>query len=81
MKFKQSIKIGNNVTDVMKVSCVHSCCKYVYSDDSVRFLYSLFPLMMAVDSKFKVANVGDWLCQDEDNLWHLLTADEYERNQ
>ena len=81
VKFKQAIKVGDNITDIMKVSCVCSCIKYVFSDNKVKYAFTVFPLMMVLGSKYKIAQTGDWLCQDEDNLWHILTEEEYERNQ
>ena len=71
-KFKQRIQIGNNVTDMMKLPCVFSCHKD-RDDELVYLLYD-----WDANGNYLEARKGDWLCEDYDGRWHLLTDEEYQ---
>ena len=81
--YKQAIQIGNNVTEIMKLPCVYSCAKEFWGDDDIRLRYEL---ISSVQSKrFNIgdriyAYANDWLCEDAEGTWHLLTNEEYEAN-
>ena len=79
-KFAHAIKIGDNVTDIMKLFCV----SYVSKDPVIEpgnYYYHLYPGVMwdyKEDLSHKhIARKGDWLCQDYHGDWHILTDEEY----
>ncbi len=78
-KFVRSIQIGSNVTDIMKLRCISYVSKFLTGGDS--YIYHLYPGLMwdyREDLTHKyVATKGDWLCEDEQRLWHILTDKEY----
>lgn len=78
LNFVQSIKVGNNASDIMMLDCVMSCRKMVVSRD-VLFAYKLYPLTMAHPAPFIEAVTGDWLCQQADGKWDILSDYEYRK--
>lgn len=82
MRYKQAIQIGSNVTDIMRLPCVISCCKQFADEDFNELLvYTVY-----IDSEdygeeehdgYIDAHFGDWLCEDYDGQWHLLSDKEY----
>ena len=80
MRYKQAIQIGDNVTDIMRLPCVISCTKEFWNNTDIKYMYSLFG--DTVCSKYSwgdsvIAYSGDWLCEDYDGRWHLLSNKEY----
>jgi hypothetical protein len=59
-KVKQAIRVGRNVTDMMRLPCVFSC--YKRADGT--FLYRLLPLQ-----RYVTAHEGQWLCEDYNGNW------------
>lgn len=78
LRIVQSIKVGKNVSDIMKLDCVRSCRKIVVSDD-VLYGYRLYPLSMAHPAPYVEAVTGDWLCQQADGKWDILSENEYKK--
>lgn len=74
MKYKQTIHIGNNITDIMNLPCVFSCHKD-YQNNIVYLLYNWDD-----DGRYVEARKGDWLCQDYEGYWHKLSGTEYEQS-
>ena len=84
--FKQAIQIGNNVTEIMKLPCVLSCSKEVWGEE-IHLRYELLGKVkrvqlgsVKIESYRCYAYAGDWLCEDAEGTWHLLTNEEYEAN-
>ena len=79
-KYRQCIQIGNDVTGIMKLPCVSDCFK---NGSILRYhvLYNMLPkdIDYADYDDFAVANVGDWLCEDYNGKWYVLTNEEYEK--
>lgn len=68
-KFKMTIQIGKNVTDIINLPCVESVRK--------NFEQKLVYAVKTVCSSIYYAMEGDLICQDYDNSWHVLTDKEY----
>ena len=69
-KYKQAIKIGDNVTDMMKLPCVTACHKL---NDKCGLEWLEYEISLG-DHK-EHAEAGDWLCEDYDGQWAILTDD------
>ena len=80
MRYKQAIQIGDNVTDIMKLPCVIDVNK-AYDDNGVLFYkYRLFGDTITNRIKWGetvIAHVGDWLIEDEEGRWHVMTDEEW----
>ena len=72
-EYKQCIRIGRNITDIFNLPCVIEIKKLVNgkplytiaaSDDNGKYMQDL-------------AETGDWLCQDNNEKWHVLTDKVY----
>jgi hypothetical protein len=61
-KVKQAIRVGRNVTDMMRLPCVFSCHKQ--ADGT---LY--YRLLVSLKSRYVTAHEGQWLCEDYDGHW------------
>ena len=61
-KVKQTIHVGRNVTDIMRLPCVFSCHKQADGTLYYRLLCSL-------RSRYVTAHEGQWLCEDYDGHW------------
>ncbi len=67
----QAIEIGHRVTHtVFDLPCIYS----VHKDH-----YGLCYLLYDWDrqGQYVCARPGNWLCEDDDHRWHVLTATEY----
>ena len=62
---KERVKIGKNVTDIMRMECIYSCHK----DGDGRLCYLLYDWDDA--GQYIEAHEGDWLVQDEDGKWRV----------
>lgn len=80
MKYKQAIRVNGSVDGIMKLPCVRSCTK-MYSSTGRYYKFDFFPLTMAHPHPFNQAVTGDWICQDYNNLLHVLSDQEYKRNE
>lgn len=84
-KFKQAVQIGDNVTDIIKLRCISFVDKNPQPPESfgLFYYYHLYPGLMwdyKMDLSHRhVAYKGDWLCEDENNRWHILSDEEYQR--
>ena len=67
-EYRQKIRIGRNVTNIMKLPCVFSCHKE--GDD--RLCYLLYD--WDEFGNYIEARMGDWLCEDHDGRWHVEKA-------
>lgn len=70
--YKQAIKIGSNVTDMMKLPCVTACHKL---NDKCGLEWLEYEISLG-DHK-EHAEEGDWLCEDCEGHWTVLTDDVY----
>ena len=62
-KVKQAIRVGRNVTDMMRLPCVFSC--YKQADGTLCYqLYDWGEPLRNV-----TAHEGQWLCEDYDGNW------------
>jgi hypothetical protein len=61
-KVKQAIRVGRNVTDMMRLPCVFSCHKQADGTLCYRLLVSL-------KSRYVTAHEGQWLCEDYNGHW------------
>ena len=64
-KYRQTIQIGNNVTDIFNLPCVIKAEK----------LHNGSPLYLVAtgaDLNEKWANVGDQIAQDYNDNWHVI---------
>ena len=79
IRYKQAIQIGHNITDNMQVPCVMECTKRdnLRGGHRIEYYYTLDPSKM-VPREWQYAHLGDWLCEDYDGRWHLLTDEEYQ---
>ena len=79
MRFKQAIQIGSHIDDIFKLPCVFCARKgSSYARDGIE--YSL--VENTISERYKlgdkiIAYQGDWLCEDYDGQWHLLSDEEY----
>ena len=75
MRFKQAIQIGSHIDDIFKLPCVFSALKaskgivYTLFGDTIAEMYNVGDKIIAYQ--------GDWLCEDYEGHWHLLSDDEY----
>ena len=71
MKYRQTIQIANNVSDILKLPCVSYVSKC--APDCTDYIYWLYPSAMRDDSgdmtHRHVARRGYWLCEDYDGKW------------
>lgn len=74
MKIKQSIQIGNNVTDIMNVPMIKKCEKADWGGKTVLIYYLLSPTGVLVP-----AQKGHWLVEDENGYWNVVSEEEYNR--
>lgn len=73
MRYKQTIQIGDNVTDIMRLPCVSGCKKL---DDKNGFEWLEYQIK---GSDSETAEKSDWLCEDYDGRWHCLSDEEYQK--
>ena len=76
LEFIQSVKIGGNITDIMKLDCVR-LCKKVVTRNGVFFSFKLYPLSMANPNPVLEAMTGDWLCQLKSGKWIIMSDYQY----
>ena len=80
-RFVQAIRIGNNVTNIMKLRCISYVSKN--PDLMCGYHYHLYPGLMhdyKEDLSHRhVAHKGDWLCEVESGWWHILSDSEYKK--
>ena len=65
----QSIQIGNNVTDIIKLPCV----RQVNKDDDNNLVYSI-----QTNNGIMKAEKGYWLCEIDNNSWQVFTNELYQ---
>lgn len=80
-KFTQAVRIGKNISDIFKLRCVSFISK---NPPICGPHFHLYPGLMwnyKEDLSHRhVAHEGDWLCEDEEGLWHILSDDEYQKD-
>ena len=78
MKIKQAIQIGDNVTGIMRLPCVLGAMKMTYNPAVIYYILFGDVITKCVQwgETVKAYN-GDWLCEDYDGRWHLLSDKEY----
>lgn len=72
MGFKQAIRIGHGIEGIFKLPCIAAIRKDIFG----AAFFDTYGFIMH-DGKSVSAREGDWLCEDDDNRWHLLTNEEY----
>ena len=81
IRYKQAIQIGSRVTStVFDLPCVLGCHK-TGSGSPAQVVWHLFGDTEARHIRWGetvTAYPGDWLCEDYDGRWHLLTDEEYQ---
>lgn len=78
-RFKQCIQVGRNINDVFGLPCVYGCHKFtgiVPDGERYIFLVNVYSSQREIS---KVAYIGDWLCEDYDGRWHVLSDEEYRK--
>jgi len=66
-----AIQIGNNVTNIMKLPCVFSCHKM--ADGELEYLLYDWD----EQGQYVKAHKSDWIIEDNDGDYHVLTDEEY----
>ena len=83
IRIKQAIPVGNNITDIMCLPCVNKCEKVdveyhvcgVEWNTEIRHKSSF---VFTLDNGQR-AYCGDWIVNDGDGHWSVLTDEEYEQ--
>ena len=85
IRFRRAIEINANASGILKLPCVISACKRF--DDKCEGGYSIVYCLFGdtITDLFKwgeqiLGNYGDWICEDYNGKWHLLSSEEYENN-
>lgn len=73
MEFRQAIRIGHSIEGIFKLPCIAAIRKDIFGEA----FYELYGFLMH-DNNGAVAREGDWVCEDYDGKWHLITNEEYE---
>ena len=80
MRYKQAIQIGRNINGIFYLPCVYQICKNSETNtiDIWVYLHCLSEEAKKSGRKYSfIAHIGDWLCEDYEGKWHLLTDKEY----
>lgn len=75
--FKQAIQVDNNITDIMRLPCVYGCYKIARLGREPMLAYLLNPECDVIGQG--PATMGNWLCEDYEGRWHLMTDYSYQR--
>ena len=79
-KFKQAIRIGKDLNSIFKLRCVSSIGKVLSLCVPCFHLYPGLMWDYKEDLTHKhTAHVGDWLCEDEEGHWHILSNEDYQK--
>lgn len=77
-KFQKAIQVPRHVSQsVMDLPCVES----FHKSGNGGYYYVLYWIHMHDNTRCKYAHPGEWLCEDYDGKWHVLTDDEYKKLQ
>lgn len=71
-KFKKCIKIERNMTDIFSLPCVIEVQKQV--NGMPLYIIASVNNDRNIDD---VAETGDWLCQDNNDHWQVVSDQEY----
>ena len=74
MMFKQAIRISKGMRSIFNLPCVAAIRKGIFGEA----FFDLYGFIMH-NGKNAVAKEGDWLCENYNERWHLLTNEEYEQ--
>lgn len=73
-RFRQAIHIGSRVTDtVFRLSCIYS----VHKEADGGICYLLYD--WDEQGQYVELRPGQWLCEDSDGRWHVLSDEEYKK--
>lgn len=72
--FKQAIRVTNDATYILRLDCVYSCHKEGKDKHLVYLLYDWNDY-----GEYTKAHIGDWLCQDNQGKWKVLTNEQYRK--
>lgn len=76
MTIKQAIQIGDNVTDIMRLPCVVACIK---KNDRQGFSWLEYRVKCGASGRAKYAEKYDWLIEDTDGHWYVMTDSKYKQ--
>lgn len=62
---------GRSIGDLFRLPCVRAITKNKYLKDKGPITVFLFNL--------KTAYIGDWICEDGEGEWNVLTEEEYNK--
>lgn len=71
--FRQAIKVGRNITSIFNLPCIFSCHK----DDEENPVFLLYD--WDDNGNYIEARRGDWLCEDHEGRWGVLSGREYKK--
>lgn len=80
--FRQAIQIDNNITFIMSLPCVIGCMKQSAVGEPLNVNYLLTGDTICKHLPWGAickARKGEWLCEDEQGFWHLLTDEEHRK--
>ena len=81
-KFKLCVRIGDDVTSIMKLRCVSFVGKNTFFPE---YAYHLYPGLMhdyKEDLSHRhIARKGEWLCEDYDGHWHILSDEQMRKTE
>ena len=75
--FRQAIQIDNNITFIMSLPCVIGCMKQSAVGEPLDVYYLLTGDTYIPWGATCRARKGEWLCEDEQGFWHLMTDGEH----
>lgn len=72
--FKQTIQVDDkNIADIFRLPCVRA----IWKAEDVKFKVEMELDILSQGSKSFIASPSDWLCQNYDRTWCILTDKEY----
>lgn len=72
IEFVTAIQIGKNITDIFRLPCIAAIRKDIFG----AVFYELYGFLMS-DGRNAVAREGNWLCENYNSKWKLMTNEEY----
>lgn len=83
MNVKRAIQVGRNLSDIFNLPCVYQIVK---SEDTGGIEVWIYLRYLRHEEEKRreysfIAHIGDWLCEDDDGLWRVLSDDEYEQQE
>ena len=76
LNYKRCIQIGNDIASIIKLPCVRGCEKDLTSGV---LLYKFYSYTMIDPSPYYEAEKGDWLCEDQNGRWDIMSDKVYKQ--